>query len=534
MKNFLFIVLLTLLSIQLFSQESIREFRLEKQYLNIPVDMQQDRQKVYFILGQDTLTYSDIRIADGEPDYWVFKDVSAWKGKKLTLTFSEKVNGIEKIYQSDKFAGEDSLYRESKRPQLHFTTRRGWNNDPNGMVYHDGEYHLFYQHNPYEIRWGNMHWGHAVSTDLLHWNELDDALYPDDLGTMFSGSAVIDKDNSAGWGKNTLVAFYTAAGEKMTQNVAYSTDKGRTFTKYEGNPILGPDRDPKVFWYEPTQTWVMVLYEDNFFAIYNSRDLKNWEYRSKVKGFYECPELFELAVDGDENNKKWVMYGASGTYMVGTFDGETFTPERGKYFYSWGSQYAAQTFNNTPDGRRIQIGWGRIEQRGTSFNQMMLFPCELSLRTTSEGIRLFSEPVGEIENLHDKKHRWEHLTEQEVNEKLSTIETDLLHVKMDVEIRHGLRLAINFRGNTVIKYDGSFNQFNGVPFTCEEPGSFRFNIEILLDRTSVETWIDRGKLYISEGLKKDKSQDGLRIKGGVRVHFIEVSEMKSIWIKKQD
>ena len=211
--------------------------------------MKQERQKVHFLIGKDTLTYSVIRIADKEPEYWVFKDVSAYKGKKLILTFTDKVAGLDKIYQSDRFAGEDSVYKENNRPQVHFTSRRGWKNDPNGLVYHDGEYHLFYQHNPFEIHWENMHWGHAVSKDLLHWTELNDALYPDTLGTMFSGSAVIDKNNTSGWGKNAMVAFYTAAAKKMTQNVAYSTDKGRTFTKYQGNPILGPDRDPKVFWY---------------------------------------------------------------------------------------------------------------------------------------------------------------------------------------------------------------------------------------------------------------------------------------------
>ena len=177
-----------------------------------------------------------------------------------------------------------------------------------------------------------MHWGHAVSKDLVHWEEIGIALEPDTLGTMFSGSAVIDKENTAGWGKDALVAFYTAAGKKMSQNVAYSTDRGRSFTKYEGNPILGPDRDPKVFWYEPKKTWVMVLYNDNYNIIYNSKDLKKWEEKSIVPGYYECPEFFELPVDGNPENTKWVMYGASGTYMTGNFDGENFTPEHGKYF----------------------------------------------------------------------------------------------------------------------------------------------------------------------------------------------------------
>ena len=269
MKHFIVNILFLLTSITGFSQTIKKEFFIEKKYLNFPVDMQQGRQKVHFLMDKDTLTYSVIRIADKDADYWVFKDVSAYKGKKLTLTFAEKVGGLEQIYQSDRFAGEDSLYKETNRPQFHFSTRRGWINDPNGLVYLDGE--------------------------------LNDALYPDELGTMFSGSAVIDKNNSAGWGKDALVAFYTAAGKKMTQNVAFSFDKGQTFTKYEGNPILGPNRDPKVFWYEPSKTWVMVLYDDNFTAIYNSRDLKKWEYKSKVKGFYECPEFFELAVDGNTN-----------------------------------------------------------------------------------------------------------------------------------------------------------------------------------------------------------------------------------------
>jgi len=529
MKKALIISALFASCVSLFGQSTVKEFNIEKQYLNIPVDMQQERQKVHFLMEEDTLTYAVIRIAEGEADYWVFKDVSAYKGKKLTLTFSEHVAGIEQIFQSDQFAGEDSLYRETNRPQFHFTSRRGWNNDPNGLVWLDGEYHLFYQHNPYEIHWENMHWGHAVSTDLLHWEELRDALYPDKQGTMFSGTALIDKNNSAGWGKDVLVAFYTAAGKHMTQNVAYSTDKGRSFTKYEGNPVVGPNRDPKVFWYEPTQTWVMVLYEDNFFAIYNSKDLLNWEYKSQVKGFYECPEFFELAVDGKEENKKWLMYGASGTYMIGAFDGETFTPEQGKHFYSWGSQYAAQTYNNAPGGRRIQIGWGRVEHPGMPFNQMMLFPCELSLRSTREGIRMFCEPIPELEKLHGNTFRWQNLSTEEANEKFSSLKTDLLHVKMDVEIAHGLGLEILFRGNPVIYYDGNYNRFNGAPYTSEEPGSFRFTIEMLLDKTSVEGYIDRGKLFIAEGLKKDASPDGLQLKGQLKIHSVEVYEMNSIW-----
>lgn len=517
------------LSTNLYGQDVEKIFTIDKQYLNFPVDMQQDRQKVWFILDNDTLTYSVIRIPQNEPDYWVFKDVSAYKGKKLKLVFSEQVNGIGDIYQSDRFAGQDSLYRETNRPRFHFTSRRGWNNDPNGLVWYDGEYHLFYQHNPFEIHWENMHWGHAVSKDLLHWQELNDALYPDPLGMMFSGSAVIDKENTSGWGKNALVAYYTAAGKEQTQCVAYSLDKGRTFTKYEGNPVLGGTRDPKVFWYEPGQVWVMVLYEGNTNAIYNSTDLKNWEFKSRTKGFYECPELFALPVDGDETNKKWVMYGASGTYMIGDFDGENYTPEYGKYFYSWGSQYAAQTYNNVPDGRRIQIGWGRIEQPGMPFNQMMLFPCELTLRTTPEGIRMFCEPIEEIKKLHKKTYEWSAISGDDLNKELAAIDSDLLHGKMDIEIRGGLGLEIHYQGHPVIYYDGNYTRFNGVPYVCDEPGNFRFNIEFLIDRTSLEAYFGNGKLFVSEALKQPASDAGLWIKGDVQIHSFELAELKSIW-----
>ena len=529
MKKPLLFIVFTLFCQINFAQVFIKEFKIDKQYLNIPISKTQPRQMVKFVTAADTLTYSVMRIADKAPDYWVFKDMSAYKGQTLKLVLSKQVVGVDQIYQSDAFAGQDSVYKELGRPQFHFSTRRGWVNDPNGLVYSNGEYHLFYQHNPYETDWENMHWGHAVSKDLVHWNELNDALYPDTLGTIFSGSAVVDKNNTAGWGKNALVAFYTTAGKKMQQNVAYSNDNGRSFTKYAGNPILGPDRDPKVIWYEPTKTWVMALYNENYVAIYNSKDLKKWEFKSKTKGFYECPELFELAVNGNTKNKKWVMVAASGTYMIGSFDGAHFKPEAGKYFYTWGAQYAAQTYNNTPDGKRIQIGWGRIDQPGMPYNQMMLFPNELSLRTTREGVRLFCEPIQQVNQLHDKTYHWNDISANDLNKALKDIHADLLHLTMDIEIDKGVGMEIHYKGNPIIYYDGNFNRFNGAPYICETPGSFHFKIEILIDKNSVEGYIDHGKLHIAEALKQPLSNVGIEIKGDVKIHSFVLAEMKSIW-----
>jgi fructan beta-fructosidase len=503
--------------------------RIDKRYLNIPVESKVARQRVVFDAGHGDSTAAVIRIAEGRPDYWVYRDVSRLQGKTLTLRFARRVPGMEMIHQADRFPGQDSLYREARRPQLHFSPRRGWNNDPNGLVWHDGEYHMYFQHNPYERDWENMHWGHAVSRDLLHWEELPDALYPDTLGTMFSGSAVVDSANTAGWGKDAIVAFYTSAGKKMTQNVAYSLDKGRTFTKYQGNPVLGPDRDPKVFWHEPSRKWVMVLYNENHIAIYNSTDLKTWAYRSRVKGFYECPELFELPVDGDPNRRKWVMYAASGTYMIGSFDGAVFTPEKGKYHYHTGVMYAAQTFNHTPDGRRIQVGWGRIDAPGMPFNQMMLFPAVMSLRTTSEGVRLFCNPIPEVERLHTRHHALGGLSVAQANERLKDVKSGLVHAVMDLEIDRGLGLELFFQGNPILYYDGNYTKFNGFPYESETPGAFRFRIEMILDRTSVEGYVDGGKLFVAEALKAPKSDRGLELRGDLKVHRLDVYEMKGVW-----
>ena len=250
------------------------ELKINKKYLNFPVSHKQERAKMTFKSeGKPDLSVV-IRLASGEADYWVFKDVSDLKGKTIRISYEGDEKGLSKIYQDDFIAGHDSLYRETNRPQFHFTTRRGWINDPNGLIYHDGEYHLFYQHNPYERDWENMHWGHAVSKDLIHWEELPDALYPDHLGTMYSGSAVTDYENTAGYNRDNvpvmIVAYTAASPDKQVQCIAYSLDNGRTFTKYPENPVIDSKhswnsidtRDPKVFWYEPEQKWIMIVSAD--------------------------------------------------------------------------------------------------------------------------------------------------------------------------------------------------------------------------------------------------------------------------------
>jgi fructan beta-fructosidase len=330
---------------------------------------------------------------------------------------------------------------EPHRPQFHFTPPAGWMNDPNGMVYHNGEYHLFYQHNPDSTVWGPMHWGHAVSKDLARWEHLPIALYPDSLGTIFSGSAVVDAGNTSGLGtpqNPPLVAIFTyhdAEGEKagrkdfQTQGLAYSTDNGRTWKKYEGNPVLpNPGirdfRDPKVSWHEPSKQWVMILAVADHVELYGSKNLKSWNKLSAFGktygghgGVWECPDLFTLPLDG---KPKWVMLvsinpggpngGSATQYFTGDFDGKTFTPDAPPATTRWldygKDNYAGVTWANVPaaDGRRLFMGWmsnwqyANVVPTGT-WRSAMTVPRELTLRNTPGGVRLVSRPARELASL---------------------------------------------------------------------------------------------------------------------------------------
>lgn len=268
----------------------------------------------------------------------------------------------------DKQSSKGKPYCEPHRPQYHFSPPFGWTNDPNGLVYFEGEYHLFYQYNPDDINWGPMHWGHAVSKDMIHWQNLPIALEPDELGTIFSGSVVVDEKDTSGFfgGSAGLVAIFTHHGEYEQQSIAYSTDKGRTWVKYEGNPVITNEktkaykdfRDPKVFWYAPGNTWIMIL-GGGIFRIYKSDNLREYELVSTLGVFEEFLDLFELCVDGDPNNKKWVLSLAGYGYFIGEFNGTDFVIEseyiNADHGFSW---QAAYSFNNLPDKDRcVWLAW---------------------------------------------------------------------------------------------------------------------------------------------------------------------------------
>ena len=522
------------------------KLKITKKYINFPVSHKVDRRAMTLsVRGQEPCRFV-IRLADGEPDYWVFRDVSNLKGKTVTLSYEGSEAALAKVYQDDRIAGEDEIYNEKYRPQYHFTTRRGWINDPNGMVFYKGKYHLFYQHNPAEREWENMHWGHAVSTDLLHWEELPIALHPDTIGTIFSGSAVIDYGNTAGYNAKdepAMVAFYTADHPKsQRQCMAYSLDEGLTFTKYEGNPIIDSydkwqshdTRDPKVFWYAPGKHWVMVLNERNGDSIYNSKNLKDWTFQSHITGFWECPELFEISVDGNANNKKWVMWGASGTYMVGTFDGKKFTPETTKLCNLNGSAYAAQVFNNISpeDGRVIKMAWGRISFDDMPFNGCMLLPQEQILKTVNGGLRLVSKPVSEVGQLFDEAYSGNGLTAREANEVMKRFDgNDVLRIHAKLHLTYATDAGFSYRGQRLVKYDMNGNRLNGEFYASPEPGSMDLDADIYVDRGMVEVYIDGG-LY-SYSMKRDvksTNPEGYVFWGNqLELKNLAVYTVKSIW-----
>jgi fructan beta-fructosidase len=532
-----------------------RQFVLEKKYLNLPVKNGAKKRYIHLIVDGKIVREFDIELAHENPDFWVFLEIGAFKGKKATLRVDEYdpagTKGFDSAYQDDTYIGEEDAYREKLRPQFHFTSKRGWNNDSNGMVYYDGEYHLFYQHNPFGWNWGNMTWGHAISEDMIHWTELGDAIHPDHLGTIFSGSAVVDTDNTAGFqtgDEKVIVCIYTSAGgrnpmskdQPFTQSIAYSNDRGRTWTIYDGNPVLGHinggNRDPKVIWHRPTARWVMALYvDDREMAFFTSKDLKSWEFQSKIKCFHECPELFALPVDGDKGNEKWILYGGSGEYLVGHFDGKEFKSETDAIgFHNGNCFYASQTFTNIPksDGRRIQIAWGRVKMPAMPFNQMMLFPVTLTLHATDEGPRMFAEPIREIESLHGRKRQWKNKTLKPGDSLLSGVSGELLHIRAELRLAGAAEAGFVIRG-IPITYNVEKKELS-----CQKnkatlmPENGKISLEILVDRTSIEIFGNKGKMYMPMGMILADNPKSLEIftKGGnTEVESLEVSRLRSAW-----
>jgi sucrose-6-phosphate hydrolase SacC (GH32 family) len=537
-----------------------RTIAVAKPILNFPLKTGAARHYIELVVDGKQVRAMDIELAtDDDIDYWVVTDLSPWLGKELLMRTHQHPLGnkniLNRISVEDGIRDADDLYREALRPQFHFSSKRGWISDTNGLVYYDGEYHLYFQHNPYG--WDhsrndyNKTWGHAVSTDLVHWTELPGVIHPDHLGSIYSGSAVVDEDNTTGFQmkqEKPIVAVYTSAGGRslwsegkpFSQSIAFSNDRGCTFTPYKGNPVLPNieyiNRDPRTFWYEPTSKWVMVLhFHERAMAFFTSDNLKTWEKQSEFESPYlvDCPELFQLAVDGDEDNKKWIIYGGSGSYYVGDFNGKEFKPETGITEYSHGNCfYASQTFSNVPKGRRIQMAWGVIPMEDMPFNQQLLFPVELTLHTTDEGLRMFAYPVKEIESIHAKEHTWIDVQLKPGQNILSGVNGELFDIDAEFEIGEADEFGLLINGFS-IKYNVDKNQLScGDSKAKLKPIDGNIRMRILVDRVSIEVFANDGRIYMPIRAIPEPDERTLEVftKGGkIKISSLKIHELMSIW-----
>ena len=528
-----------------------KEFTVENKYLVIPIRNKRSGGQIQlFVEGEEVRRYGLNIAPDGEvTDWYAYFTIESYKGKKARVVANKATEeGFDLIRQSDSVPGEENFYKEPFRPQFHFTQKVGWNNDPNGMVYHEGTWHFFFQHNPVALPWGNMTWGHATSKDLLYWEQQPNKLFPKTMAVRdcFSGGATVDKKNTGGFGKNALVAFFTDTG--CGECIAYSTDKGETFTYYEKNPVVKHrGRDPKVIWYAYDNKekslndeakklgghWVMTVFDEGGkygrnAAFYTSINMKDWTEQSHLPGYFECTELFELPVDGDKKNTRWVVYAADAKYQVGSFDGKTFTPEhKEKRRVHWGPYYASQTFDNPPDGRKIQMGWLRIGAPGP-YNQHFSFPHRLTLRQTEDGVRMYAKPIKEIEDLRAQSNKAK-TQELAADKPVSVaIGSDLLDVRLTVEVGDAKAIALNLPGRT-IKYDVNGQKLNGTPL---KPVEGKISIQVLADRSLTEIVGNDGRVFISgKGpARLDAKEISVVAHGGsAKLLSLEAHELKSIW-----
>lgn len=559
----------------------IRKLEFTNRYLNIPIKAGAPRRTMVIEVAGKVVRAFDVELAETAADFWAFIDVSAWQGQIGTIKLHTlptvrdetirshsadhpvKEDALAQLELSAEIKGSHDLYHESLRPQFHFTVKRGWHNDPNGMVYHEGEYHLFYQYQPFSVSsFSDKSWGHAVSRDLVHWEERPIALWADQEGQKWSGSGVVDMRNVSGLQsgeKPPLLLFYTATGDSaqrasaepgtgFVQSIAYSNDRGTTWETYAGNPIIPNitpgNRDPLVFWHEPTQRWVMTLFvgqpeswlrDGNQVAaqIFTSADLQGWRYESTVDGFFDCPGLFSLPLDGDAGDLRWVMHCADMKYKVGRFDGRVFTPESDFIVGQYGDcAYAPQLFNHAPDNRRIQIAWGRTQAPGMPFSQIMCFPCDLTMISTAEGPRLCWQPVSEIETLWSESTV---IAARRIESTQGVVELaggKHFDVEMTIDVGNAEAVELMLQGVslrcdpmektlTANGYEAALSLADG-----------KLKLRCLVDRISIEVFAEGGLVYMPLAVIPSGDETGISIRaveGTVTVDHLECHELNSIW-----
>jgi sucrose-6-phosphate hydrolase SacC (GH32 family) len=543
------------------------EFSIERGFINFLIGGGQLPGQVFVALMVDGKAVRGATGANAKKLDWANWDVKDLIGKKAQFRIADRSEGafgyilVDQIVQSDTPRGKtqtdvktakewvisaSEFYNESFRPQFHFSSDKGWLNDPNGMVYYQGEYHLSFQH--------GLIWGHAVSKDLLHWEQGPNIITGDAMGAIFSGSSVVDWNNTAGFqqgDEKTIVAIYTSWKTKETasQCLAYSNDRGRTYTKYSDNPVIKTiapgNRDPKVIWHEPTKRWIMALFLDGArpnFALLSSPNLKEWTQIQSFncEGGIECPDFFPLAVTGKPGITKWVYTNGNGNYLVGDFDGTTFKFEGKSQKGDFGlNTYAAQTFSDIPekDGRRIQIAWmRRASYPGMPFSQQMSFPCALTLREEAGILSLFRYPVSEIESLRVKSLL--SLKDKPLapdTNPLAAVKGDLFDIDAEFALGDAKEIVFTIRGQTV-RYDATKRMLEVIDTKAPlAPAGDRVKLRILVDRTSIEVFGNDGQISSTNAFVADPDLKDLSLTavgGNAKIVKLDVYELKSVWNSK--
>ena len=536
----------------LVSEQSIVSLDVKENYMLPPVQDDAPEGKICIVRNNvQEGTFMNVRLARERVDSYVPFVLSAYKGQHISIDIQgvpENALCWKELKMSDSF---DMTNKEKFRPVYHHTPAYGWMNDPNGMFYKDGVYHLYFQYNPYGSVWGNMHWGHSTSTDLMHWKFEGCAIVPDAWGAIFSGSCVVDHNNTAGFGKGAVVAFYTSAkatpwGDIQMQSMAYSLDNGKTFTKYEGNPILTSSekdfRDPKVFWYAPGKHWVMILAVGQHMEIYSSVNLKEWKKESEFGamqgahgGVWECPDLVEIPVEGTRE-KKWVLIcnlnpggpfgGSAAQYFVGSFDGKKFvneSPTQTKWM-DWGKDnYATVTWNNAPDGRCIALGWMSNWQYANNvptrqYRSANTLARDLTLYREGQELYLKSTPSSEVKKARGKKVSIPSFKVSEKHEMVNLFEEKQGAYEVEIVIQNAGASKIAFsllndKGEKVsMYYDLNRKQFvmdrsesGTVDFSKDFPAvtvapanvDKELTLRLFVDRSSIEAFGEDGKFVMT-------------------------------------
>ena len=529
-----------------------------KKYLLIPVQENAEMANVKVIADNKQVKTINIKLANNHIDYLVPLDLQEFAGEK-SLALDIHVNGTyrtdggiasfgcwKKMQFSDIY---DISNREQYRPIYHHTPAYGWMNDPNGMFYKDGIWHLYFQHNPFGSQWENMTWGHSTSTDLVHWTFEGDPVQPDVWGAIFSGSAVVDKENTAGFGKDAVVALYTSAAESQTQSMAYSTDNGKTFTKYEGNPVITsnvPDfRDPHMFWNEDIKKWNMILAAGQHMEIYTSDNLKEWKLESSFGaeygnhgGVWECPDLMKMKVKGTDK-EKWMLicninpggpFGGSATqYFIGDFDGYKFVcdtkPEVTKWMDYGKDHYATVTFDNAPEGRHVAIAWMSNWQYANlvptkQYRSCNSIPRDLGLFEYDGDIYCSVLPSPEMTAARKTKKPGKAITE--------ACEL-IVNPKRDVTI---ITLSNDKGEEVVMKYDAKAKTFSmdrtnsgkmdfstDFPAVTEAPTFGKISqLRIFIDKSSIEVFDAEGKMAMTNLVFPNKPYNKVTIQGKAKYY----------------